>query len=346
MSKTKRKDKKYIKSMKKESRKKRKERRKQKKRRERTMKRQKLENNKNLDFINKLGMGDNIESSKSEFKKLKCGASRLSGKKQQTCYLDDELKELKRLWNLRHPDVLIKDDDSYNIWLQLKNNMSSICNEESCWLKQKFSEKSNFDKAKLLNYAFAPKSPEKWKKNINEWLSSVDIEKVMKQWEQRVPSFIFLGPSPIDFDDTLNNGCVWPDLCGFNLKKHIQNEKNKIGIIFNLDKHYQDGSHWVSLFINVSKGFICYFDSNGSRCPGRIMELVKRIKKQGKQLNYDFRFIQNNPQQHQKHNTECGMYSLFFTINMLSEHKEPEYFKEHSIPDKDMEKYRPVYFNI
>jgi len=36
----------------------------------------------------------------------------------------------------------------------------------------------------LLNYTFAPKAPDDWKRKANEWLSSLDIEAVMKQYEK------------------------------------------------------------------------------------------------------------------------------------------------------------------
>ena len=69
---------------------------------------------------------------------------------------------------------------------------------------------------------FSPKSPESWKRNINEWLSSVDILKFMKQYEKAYHCFEFLGPSPIDFDTHVAYGkCVWEDLCNFKLSDTI-----------------------------------------------------------------------------------------------------------------------------
>ena len=51
--------------------------------------------------------------------------------------------------------------------------------------------------------------PESWKKKPNEWLSSVDITKVMKQYGSAYRDFEFLGPSPIDYDTHKYNGeCV------------------------------------------------------------------------------------------------------------------------------------------
>ena len=287
---------------------------------------------------------ENSSDNYDEFKVLKCSPSRQNN--GFTCYDNKELLKMRDLWNLRHPDLSINTINPQEIWNTIRDNMSNLCSEESCWLKKLFINMDN-NFSKLLNYAFAPKAPTSWNKNINEWLSSVDIEKVMKQWEIKIPSFVFLGPTPIDFDDKIDNErCVWEDLCDFNLDKYIKKNKKKIGIIFNLDPHYKSGSHWVSLFIDIKKEFICYFDSNGIECPKRILKFVERVKKQGLINNINFRFIENAPKQHQYENTECGMYSLFFNIQLLTESRKPEYFKNNRISDKEMEKFRPIYFNL
>ena len=40
--------------------------------------------------------------------------------------------------------------------------------------------------------------PKEWKKNLLNGLSNFDIEDVMKQYEKKYPSFIFMGPFPSD----------------------------------------------------------------------------------------------------------------------------------------------------
>ena len=190
---------------------------------------------------------------KQEFIKLNCAPSR-NGLSEFTCYKSNEILKMKENWNNRHPDVKIVSDDIKEIWEELKNNMEETCNNEACWLRQKFMENENNNE--LMQYTFAPKAPKSWLKNPNEWLSSLDINKIMKQYEHDFPNFDFIGPSPIDFDTFLSaeNKCVWEELCHFSLKKHLSKGKQKIGIIFNTDKHNQGGSHWISLFINIEKG--------------------------------------------------------------------------------------------
>jgi len=261
-----------------------------------------------------------------------------------TCYSDDSLLKLRNFWNARHPDRRINTEEPREIWNELKNKMSNVCESESCWLRQKFI-KENVDK-ELLNFTFAPKSPEGWKNNQNEWLSSVDIENVMKQYEHAYPSFQFIGPSPIDFDSLkLYDQCIWEDLCKFDLYNSLHNNKSKIGIVFNTDPHYKGGSHWIALFINIQKKYIYYFDSNGNQAPTEIKTFIDRVKIQGQNLGINFNIMSNYPFEHQKQDSECGMYVLYFITQLITNKKEPSYFSKVRISDEEMNKLRNEYFN-
>ena len=190
------------------------------------------------------------KNKQKKMKKLVC--SPMAKKKDYTCYSDHALMRMRELWNARHPDVKIHDDTPNKIWHALRENMQNVCNVESCWLRQQFLE--NKLDAELVSYTFAPTAPKEWHTNPNEWLTSVDLEKVMKQYEKKFHCFNFIGPSPIDFDEHIMHGeCVWRELCEFDLATELKKGKNKIGIIFNIDPHYKPGSHWVSMFIDVKK---------------------------------------------------------------------------------------------
>lgn len=276
------------------------------------------------------------------FKKMRCSPK--TKKKGYTCYSDESLSKLKKFWNARHPDSKIQSNKSYEIWQHLRNSLSNVCETESCWLKQKFIS-SNLDK-NLLNYTFAPKSPDTWKKDKNTWLSSIDIEKVMKQYEDAYPNFAFIGPSPIDFDaPKVYNTCVWDELCKFDLSSFIKKNKTKIGIIFNTDPHYKGGAHWICMLIDIPKNLIFYFDSVGDAPPKEILKLVKKIQIQGKELGLDLKFDSNHKFDHQKGNTECGIYVMYFITEILENRKDFNYFKTNKITDDQMEEYRKIFFN-
>jgi len=284
----------------------------------------------------------NKSTMENEFKKTNCSPSKTI--KSYTCYSNHAIYKLKKYWNSRHPDDLIVTNDTQKIWSELKDKMDDVCDKESCWLKQQFI-KNNLD-IELRNYTFAPKMPKAWKKNPYEWLSSTDIEKVMKQYEHAYPNYAFLGPSPIDFDKKkLYGQCVWEELCNFDLKSYIKKNINKIGIIFNTDPHYKDGSHWIALFIDIKKKIIYYFDSTGDKCPKEIIKLVDRIKEQASHMNIEMKFYQNHPTEHQEGETECGIYTIYFITELLKNNKEFDYFNKHKITDESVHVYRKIYFN-
>jgi hypothetical protein len=284
---------------------------------------------------------EDVEKHPDGFVKLKCSPKLQNN--DFTCYSNESLFKLKSLWNARHPDVLISSNEPREIWESLKQRLKNICNKESCWLKQNFAS-SGLDK-EMLTYTFAPKSPDDWKKNPNEWLNSIDIENVMKQYEKEFPYFDFIGAAPIDFDSPKMYGeCVWEELCHFDLSISMRNGKNKIGFIFNTDPHYLSGSHWISMFVSLKHKFIFFFDSTGTSPPKEVKRLINKIKQQGKALGINFRYIENK-KHHQKKPTECGMYALFMIINLLRETMKPEDFIVDIFPDEQMEKFRKLYFN-
>lgn len=285
--------------------------------------------------------------------KLNCSPAVEKTKVKNSCYTPHILMQIRNAYNASHSDKeKIHVTDPVKIW-EILNQRLVHCKKEDCWLNQ--ITDANLRK-RIDRYIFAPDRPYEWSKNPNEWLSNYDILNVLEQYEETYKHFHFIGPTPIDFDKVLQSRqCVTNELCHFHLKSLIDKGKTKIGVVFNLDRHDQSGSHWVSLFIDVEGRFLFYFDSAGSRCPKAIYTLVKRIREQALVMGHKYRFYQNYPKTHQYSNTECGVYSLFFIITMLTDktafsphltlHDKLKLFQSHRIPDKYIERYRHVYFN-
>lgn len=319
------------------------------KRKKRTRKHQK-KFNKNMLKINQTNKSSNNlegqnQNQSNSFQKLNCSPKDKNEVKEYTCYTDSDLQKLRTMWNARHPDKKITTNDSKEIWQMLKNYYAKVCNKESCWVRQ-MTKGTKMEKELLQS--FSPVEPIEWKKNPNEWLSSIDIIEVMNQYEKTYKCFDFLGPSPIDYDThQLYGECVWEELCHFSLADQIRKGKNKIGVIFNTDPHDRDGEHWISLFINIKKGSIFFFDSAGDKAPNQVMKFVKMVTDQGKKLEepIDFKFDQNYPVEHQYKNTECGVYSIYFIIHMLEDKITGHYLKTHILKDKYMEQFRKIYYN-
>lgn len=291
---------------------------------------------------------------KKNFKKKNCSPY---GEKvkidDELCLSGEVIQKIKKSYNMNNPTNKIKVKNTKKIVERLKEEKPQ-CESDVCWL----SEIKDVNSRKtILKKFYAPKQPKDWRHNPDEWLSNWDILEVISQYEEKYKNFKFFGPTPINFDskDMYNNkNCVWNELCNINMKELINNGKEKIGIIFNLAKQGEAGTHWVSLFININKKYILYFDSNGDDCPKEIEKLIKRIKGQLKDLNKNMKVIYNNLE-HQKSNTECGMYSLYFIITLITEEingnkikttdKLLSHFTKNRIPDELVFKYRDIYYN-
>jgi hypothetical protein len=99
-----------------------------------------------------------------------------------------------------------------------------------------------------------------------------------------------------------------------------------------------------------------FFDSAGGGLPEEVKTFMERVEKQADGLNIHFKVYDNGEHEHQKGNTECGMYSLFFIITMLtgktpftkgvlSMKNRRKLFLKTKIPDKVVFGYRKLYFN-
>jgi hypothetical protein len=178
------------------------------------------------------------------------------------------------------------------------------------------SQKNHLRKAYLR-----PRYPDEWKSDPDAWLSNFDIMRVMKQYQEAYPSFKFMPIQSIDFSapspyvkDKLQ--CLSPDMCELNLKKEYNNGVRSIGIVFNLDPHYKGGSHWVGMYIcieNIKAPWCGYFDSYGYNVPQFIARFMRSLKLQCKNTK-----LMYNARRFQYSNSECGMFSMFFILSMLS----------------------------
>lgn len=276
---------------------------------------------------------------------------------QSSCFTVDVLHKLKISYNKHHPTEQIHTNDPSRIWHDLKERMS-YCGSEDCWLDE---IEDPVIRKKLDNYIFAPDQPKEWKKDPNSWLSNFDIFDVLEQYEFSHPNFKVIRPTPIDFDAkpmSYGGQCVSKDLCAFSVEKLMKSGKTKIAVIFNLAKHDKPGTHWVSLFIDLDDKYIFYLDSAGETIPDEIDELKKRVIEQCEQLTtpITMTYYENYPLSHQMGNNECGMYALYFIITMLTGRTENKrfahfndkihFFKNKRIPDRYVNKYRKIYFNV
>ena len=233
-----------------------------------------------------------------------------------------------------------RKDKIKDLWNKINGKLNDNCRGEWCWIQQQFVKGLNDDE---INSTFRPETPLDWYNNKIEWLSTIDIDNVMQQYEGNHNDFSFIGPVPMDFDSPHSmGGCVVDELCKIDIGKMLKKKKKKIGIVFNLDKHYESGSHWVAMYVDLNKNYIYYWDSYAEPAATEVDNLAKRIQQQGKKLGRKIRYKKNNIR-HQFKNSECGVYCMYF-ITKLLQGKTFNDIVKNKISDDDMNLKRGYFY--
>jgi len=263
--------------------------------------------------------------------------------KQQggTCFDRKGLERIIEKYNKRYPYSKIKYTPSTpldTLWKLIRNGLSDVCgDQEWCWLDQEFLKNDN-----VIQGYLKPPKPE----TPTKWLSTNDIDQVLKQYEGLYDDFFFMGTVPIDFDEVIDQ-YKNIDLCEMYLGKSKITHGKKVrryGFVFNLDPSYKSGSHWVCMFIDLTgKNYIGFFDSYGHPPPNRILKLIEKLIEQAREcIGITLRY-KCNTVQHQHKGTECGVYCLYFIYQCLRGISF-EKITETIILDDDVNQFRHVFF--
>ena len=216
------------------------------------------------------------------------------------------------------------------------------CEGDSCLLKLGFLNENLY--SNIIKNTLRPEGP----RLTNEWLSNVDINKVMAQYENKYYKFKYLGTVPSDFEEISYN-----NIDKLDFERLLNKKKYKLGMVINLDKSNQKGSHWVSLYVNLRRKQIYFFDSVGHDPLKRIYNFMNKIYKSftnedikreliNKKNQNDFD-IRINKIQHQEGDSECGVYSMNFIIRLLRGETFDE-ITNNITKDKNMMECRKSYF--
>ena len=257
-----------------------------------------------------------------------------------SCISLDLLKKIKIAYNENENNsnkinLNYKDEDKLkqNLLKELKNKLGD---NEQLWIRHKsLKNLSKKDYNILQNNTFRPNGPQ----GQFEWLSTLDINKVLYQYEQKYDDFKFLGAVPIDFMDL--DYLIFNKI---NFQELQENNINRFGVIFNLDESWKNGSHWVSLFFDLNEGQIYFSDSFAIEPEKRILDFIniieKYLKYNKKNTNIDKKY---NKTRHQKGNSECGVYSINFILRLLKG-KTFDHITRKRLDDNKINKCRLVYF--
>jgi hypothetical protein len=241
---------------------------------------------------------------------------------------------------------------------QLHENLKHLCDDQLCWLKQDFVKVLKDDE--LVNNTFRPKGPQ----GRFDWLSTIDIEKVASQYHAKYPDFQFLGANPLDFYDL-----PFLKISTLDFDELIENGIERIGMVINLDEHWKPGSHWVAFFANLKTSEVYYFDSYGISPCRTIRKFMHKVAKWCASKHDNARYtwdhleqdlrrsasqsqhggrnlpvrVDYNRNRWQYRDSECGVYSLFFILNMLK-HNNFDKVVNQKVTDEQVNECRRVYF--
>jgi hypothetical protein len=275
----------------------------------------------------------------------------------ESCLTPAALNKLVQAWNKEtiNPKYKISTNSTpakmYESMLEIFNQTNSRLLPEHEWWQQPWVKKhlSTTEITEIKEKHYSPDAPEKWLENPIEWLSTLDIDAKLEQYEKKYPEFKYFGATPIDFDLKSDTGsCQVNSLCNINLGTLLNQKtpKKYIGVVFNFDKHYEPGSHWIALFVNIPKAEINYWDSYAVSPPTEVESLMNKIATQGSKLPKPIKFKKNiNKIRHQYKGSECGVYSCNFIIEQL-EGKSFDQVVNTVIPDDKMNERRKEFFNM
>ena len=256
-----------------------------------------------------------------------------------TCFTLPELKSLATAVNkivqdkskIRIPEQGDEENVKKYLHEQLTERFKTYCgNNETCWLDSNALQKSLKKTAPHLyetitKFSLKPKAT----KGKSDWLSTMEIEYVMQQYEKMYGNFKFLGCIPSDYYK-LNP----KDFPAYDLDHYRYS-----AIVFNHDEAHKRGSHWVAIFFeNKPDGSLQveYFDATGDKPVKNIAEFFKHPYFQ----NADYL---ENSYGHQRGNNECGVYSLYYIIKRL-QGVSPFTLRSKRISDTQMNKFREEIF--
>ena len=230
------------------------------------------------------------------------------------------------------------------------------CDTESCvlshhdfnrFLINKFG--TNSVAKRVLDRDLKAKGP----RHSTNLLSNYNIDDTLIRWAREFKTFYPCPFSMIDFKWTNNefNQINLADVVSGNasyidpLYGSITKKFDTFGCVLNTDNSYGRGKHWVCMFADFRSDIwtIEYFNSSGNPPCKDVMEWMENQRSRLLHLNNTVLCIPTTSIVHQKSNTECGMYVLFY-IRCRLDGTKYKYFAKHRIKDEVVTNFRTHVF--
>jgi hypothetical protein len=267
-----------------------------------------------------------------EFKKGNDCAFNVTSNGSSVCMEDEVIKKLQTfIKNIKKLDV----SDEKDTILQLKKIYN--CNSESCILSQEEVKQNigHSEVEKQLTERYKPSGP----LDKKEWLSNVHIDDVLGQISKKFADkkFKHIPFQMRDFQE-MNSELATTDF----VREYKENGIRCFGVVFNDDKSTGGGTHWTAMYGDFTKEpfTIEHFNSSGAGPKNEMREwMVKTKHKLEKELGKKVEVREVSKIEHQKDQSSCGPYSLYYIISRL-EGIPYTSFEKHRIPDSVMWDFR------
>jgi len=197
-------------------------------------------------------------------------------------------------------------------------------------------------------------------KHDTTWLSNYNLDETLMKWAIEYNDFYYCPFAMIDFEKTnilLNrilmsdvfNGTYASDEMVYLSEKFgfVKRPNKCFGCIINTDVSTGPGQHWMAIFVDMGTDpcTVEFFNSTGEKAQA-VIQRWQHKQKEDIETNLKKKAIvvdATKGMEHQKQNSECGVYSLYY-IRLRLEGKPIEYFSNDRIPDKHMNEFRTFLF--
>ena len=278
-----------------------------------------------------------------------------------TCFTKEHLLIIADEWNkYSTPKIKVsKKMKKCQIWERMTQiiNTHSKCKNEQCWLD--LSKLSFISRKVKEEDIFKPLYPNEWFSKVSlwgvqdstkTWLTSTNINKVMKQY-QKDGDFEFLGVVPIDFESQsglFGSSCVASSyaarkLCSFSLD-NLKKDTTHFGFVINTGKDGTEGEHWIAMYCSLKRKRIIFFDSTGHSMPQPLHRFKEKLELQGRKKGIAFKFMESKKEFQAPGTAECGVYAIHFLVKMLHGMTFSKFVRT-KLTDRDMITKRAFYFN-
>ncbi|AJL34289.1 BA71V-S273R (i6R) [African swine fever virus] len=237
-------------------------------------------------------------------------------------------------------------------FLQKKETLG--CDSESCVIThpavKAYAQQKGLDLSKELETRFKAPGP----RNNTGLLTNFNIDETLQRWAIKYTKFFNCPFSMMDFERIhykFNQVDMVKVYKGEELQyvegKAVKRPCNTFGCVLNTDFSTGTGKHWVAIFVDMRGDCwsIEYFNSAGNSPPGPVIRWMERVKQQLLKIHHTVKTLAVTNIRHQRSQTECGPYSLFY-IRARLDNVSYTHFISTRITDEDMYKFRTHLFRI